>query len=258
MQVSSGPGERFEVDPASSRRSWSAVFFEVLAAVGVVGLLSCLFLPAVRTARPAAYRNVCTNNLKQIALALQNYEEVYGVLPPAHTTDSDGQPLHSWRTLILPWLEEQQIFQSIDLTKPWNDPANAHALSAEVYVYRCPAAGEQENRTTYLAVVTPVSCLRATEPRKVADITDGTRNTLMIVEVGAEHSVPWMSPVDADEALVLGLGPDSKLNHAGGMGAAFVDGHVSFLSEKTPASQRLALISVAGNDNAAIEVPASP
>ena len=46
---------------------------------------------------------MCVNNLKQIALALHNYEEVYKVLPPAYTVDAQGRPLHSWRTLILPY-----------------------------------------------------------------------------------------------------------------------------------------------------------
>jgi prepilin-type processing-associated H-X9-DG protein len=66
-------------------------------------------------------------------------------------------------------------------------------------------------------------------------------------ELDSEHAVPWMAPTDADEALVMGFGP-SNVNHSGGTNAAFVDGRVRFLSDETPAAERRALISIAGND----------
>ena len=57
-----------------------------------------------------------------------NYEQAYNALPPAYTVDANGRPLHSWRTLILPYLEQESLYQTIDLSKPWNDPANARAV----------------------------------------------------------------------------------------------------------------------------------
>src|SRR5258708_3361414 len=77
---------------------------ELLAVLSIIGLLIGLLLPAPRSARPAARRAQCNNNLKQIALALQNYEQAHKALPPAYTVDAEGRPLHSWRTLILPYL----------------------------------------------------------------------------------------------------------------------------------------------------------
>ena len=73
---------------------------EGLVVVAIIGILVALLLPAVRTAREPARRLQCANNLKQIAIALQNYESVYHALPPAYTVDTNGKPLHSWRTLI--------------------------------------------------------------------------------------------------------------------------------------------------------------
>ena len=71
------------------------------------------------------------------------------------------------------------------------------------------------------------------------------------MEVDSEYAVPWMSPSDVDESVLIGIGPESKLAHPNGVNAAFVDGSVRFLSADMPADQRRALISIAGNDNAA-------
>src|SRR5690349_18772074 len=111
--------------PRSGRRFTLVGFFVVL---GVIALLVALLLPANRSAGPAARRSQCVNNLKQIAMALHDYEQAHNALPPAYTVDALGRPLHSWRTLILPYLEQEPLYKTIDLSKPWNDPANAKAL----------------------------------------------------------------------------------------------------------------------------------
>jgi prepilin-type processing-associated H-X9-DG protein len=206
-------------------------------------------------AREAARRTQCMNNLKQIALAIRFYEAEHHELPPAYTTDADGKPLHSWRTLILPYMEEQELYDTIDLTKPWDDPVNAEAIKRIPLTYQCPSVYNNDNRTTYLAVVSPSSCLRGAEPRKLSEVTDPAATTLVVIEVDEAHGVPWMAPEDADETLLLTIGvPNSKTPHPAGMNAAFVDGHVEFLSADTPRDQRLALVSIAGNDNTAGEV----
>ncbi len=70
----------------------------------------------------------------------------------------------------------------------------------------------------------------------------------MVIEAGEENAVPWMAPVDADESLVLSLGPDTELHHPGGMNACLADGSVKFLQATTPTRVRRALISIFGND----------
>ena len=101
--------------------------------------------------------------------------------------------------------------------------------------------------------MTPNSCLRAGQPRRIEEITDGISQTIAVIEVDSDHAVHWMSPNDADEQMVLGMGPDSKLSHGHGMNAALVDGSVRFLSADMPAAQRRALISIAGNEKVAAE-----
>jgi prepilin-type processing-associated H-X9-DG protein len=228
-----------------------AKLFVFIAAIGVVGVVLSL---AFREAQRPARRLVCLNNLHQIALALKNYQKDHHAFPPAYTTDANGKPLHSWRTLIVPYMEIHGLQESIDLTKPWNDPANAKALKMGAEFYRCPSAKIEEGLTTYLAVVTPNSCFRATEPRSLSDITDDPQATLTVIEVDAAHAVPWMAPIDAGENTVIVLGgPNSKMPHPDGMNAAFADGHVELLPGKTPAAGRRALISIAGDDGAEAE-----
>jgi prepilin-type processing-associated H-X9-DG protein len=221
---------------------------ELFAVLCIIGLLVALLLPQVSTVRPAALRVQCTHNLKEIALALHTYESAFKVLPPAYTVDSEGKPLHSWRTLILPYLERKQLYESIDLSKPWNDPANAQAYKTAISEYRCPGADCPKNQTTYMAIIAPNGCFRPNKPRQLSEITDDHGETLMVIEVGSEHAVHWMAPIDADETLVMASGPSTKRNHAGGKNAAFVDGSVRFLQSGTPAAERRALISIAGND----------
>jgi prepilin-type N-terminal cleavage/methylation domain-containing protein len=241
------PEFRDAIPKPRSRRGFTLL--ELLVCVGIIGILLALLLPATRSSRPAARRAQCTNNLKQIALALHNYESEQDALPPAYTVDAEGRPLHSWRTLILPYLEQGPLYRTIDLSKPWNDPANAQARETSLPVFQCPEAVGPRNTTTYLAIAAPDGCLIPERSRRLAEITDDHELTPIVIEAGAEHAVPWMAPVDADASLVLGLGPSTKLHHAGGTNACLVSGHVRFLKADTPARVRRALLSISGDDD---------
>lgn len=229
--------------PRKKAREASALV-KVLVGLGIAVVLIALLLPAVRSARPAAERNTCGNQLHQIAIAIRGYLDAHHALPALYTTDADGKPLHSWRTLILPYLEEHQLYDSIDLTKPWDDPANSEACKKIPSGYQCPAGSGGDARTTYLAVVTPNSLLQPGAPKHLTSITDGEK-TLMVIEVDLDHAVPWMAPIDADEEMVMAIGPHSKLAHPGIVGGAFADCHVEFLSSDMPADQRRAMLRAA-------------
>jgi len=248
-----GPNTTDLGDATRERKLKRFPMVTVLCAVGIVGLGVALLLPAQRRAPQAARRSQCMNNLKQLGVALHNYAAAHNAFPPAYTTDAEGNRLHSWRTLILPFLEDTPRYRSIDLTKPWNDPVNVEISKTRVPAYECPSLADGDTRTAYLAVVTPDSCLRADGSRSIDEITDGLRQTLIVIEVDAEHAVPWMMPVDADESVVLRLGPESNLPHDGGMHAVFADGSVQYLDAEMPAAQRRALITAAGDDQAAAE-----
>ena len=226
--------------------SWLWLFLTLL----IGAILFALLVPANRSAGPAVLRAECQNNLKQIAIALYNYEGTYGSLPPAYTVDTSGRPLHSWRTLILPFLEQESLYKSIDLNKPWDHPVNAKARQTNLAAYRCPGTHSPTATTTYLASVAPDGCFRAAEPRKLSEITDQHGQTIAVIEVADDRAVEWMSPLDADAAAILNRGQDpAKLAHAGGTLAAFADGSVHFLKYTEKPENLRALISIAGKEN---------
>jgi prepilin-type N-terminal cleavage/methylation domain-containing protein len=226
------------------RRGFTRV--EVLVVIGIIAILAALILPEMYCGN--GHRTMCRNNLKQIGLAMHFYHDVYGSFPPAYTVDADGKPLHSWRTLILPYMDHQTVYDKIDLSKPWDDPANAEARGTVVRVYNCPSTELEPTQTVYLAVVTPESCLRPNEPRPISEITDGTSNTILVMEAPMNASVPWMAPWDADARLMLSPKSEDDLHHTGGSFHLFADGSVQFLSSDTENATLRGLITPAGGD----------
>jgi len=230
-------------------RSLLKPLLKVLGLLGIVILIISLLPPVFRSGtREAARRTQCKNNLKQIGLALYNYHDDYESFPPAYTVDENGNRLHSWRTLILPYLEQQELYSRIDLSKSWQHPSNAEAFKKVPTVYRCPSADLTEHHTTYLCLVGESLCFHPTRGRSISELTDGTSNTLMVMEVALKNSVPWMSPQDADEQMFLSLSKDDKVAHTGGIQAALSDGSVRFLSADLASETRRALISINGNE----------
>lgn len=223
--------------------------WELLAVVGIIALLIGLLLPLRRSGGGAARRSSCGNNLRQISIALLNYQDEYGAFPPAYTVDADGKPLHSWRTLILPFCEQNALYEKIDLTKPWDDPANQLARNATIHVYQCPSADTPDGKTTYLAVVGPGSVLQPAQPRSAEEITDDKGLTMLVIEVDPEHAVHWMSPEDATESQVVNFASAKPLAHPGGTHAAFADGSIRFLPASIKPAVLRALISATGGDD---------
>lgn len=229
-------------------QSWHPNLLGCLVVVGIIAVLFLLLLPATRRAGPAARRMQCSNNLKQIGLALHSYQDEYGALPPAYTVDADGKPLHSWRTLILPFLEQEPLYKKIDLSKPWDDPANKVAFDAGVPYYACPSTTGHGSQTVYLAVSIPGGCFKPTEPRRFSEITDGLNQTIMVLEVDEKQAVHWMSPTDSIDFNFLKPKSGTRLQHPQGTQAVFVDGSVHFLSTSLNPETLQALITIDGKD----------
>jgi len=211
------------------------------------GIVVGLTLPAVQAAREAARRMQCSNNLKQIALALHNYESTYKSFPPAYTVDSNGKPLHSWRTLILPFMEQQNLYKQIDLSKPWDDPANARFSKVVIPFYQCPSANLQPATTTYVAVVDPQGIFSGPTGCTIAQIKDGTSNTLLVAETDVSQAVPWMAPQDIDRASFINVGT-APSSHTGGANSSMADGSVHFLSNNANAQIRTSMLTKDASD----------
>jgi len=208
----------------------------------------------VQAAREAARRAQCSNNLKHLALAMHNYYDTYQSFPPAYIADEAGRPMHSWRVLILPFVEQQALYELYNFDEPWNSPDNRALADVIPEVYRCPSeppSGGSHN-TAYAMIVGPGTLFDGAEVTRFRDVLDGTSNTILFVEVsGAE--IHWMEPRDLDlEALRLRInnpaGPAIRSRHPGGVNSAFCDGSVRFLSETIdPETLRLLITRADGN-----------
>lgn len=211
----------------------------IVAVVGLLGLVVCgglltaLLLPAVQAAREAARRAQCANNMKQIALALHNYHDSYGSMPPAYTVDDQGRRLHSWRTLILPYLEQSALYSQIALDEPWDSPRNQAFHHVAIKTFECPSVPSTGPNCHYVVLVGPNTMFPGASAVKFADVTDGTSNTIMVVETKGTGKT-WMAPDDLDITKVnftSNGGPNEPGSfHPGGFQVSLADGSVRFIS----------------------------
>ena len=189
-----------------------------------------LALPAIESARAAGRRAQASNNLKQIALALINYETTNNHFPSAYSSDkTTGKPLLSWRVAILPFIDEQGLYEKFHLDEPWNSPNNSKLIAQMPKVYRSPASQLKPGMTNYLTFRDKDSVFPGKEETRLADITDGSSNTLMAVEVDDAKSVVWTKPDDLDFNAANPLAGLGGLWNSGFV-AAFCDGSVRFIS----------------------------
>jgi prepilin-type processing-associated H-X9-DG protein len=210
--------------------------FPSLSPVALAPVAAALLLPSVQSARNAALRAQSINNLKQIGLALHNYHSVNDHFPPQAMADRDGKPLLSWRVEILPFVEEGPLFNEFKLDEPWDSPHNKTLLERMPRLYAIPSAEAAPGMTFYRGFSGAHTLFDPAVKRGVgmASVTDGTSNTLGVVE--AREAVPWTKP-DAEIAFDSALKPaaahqlvDALGRHfPGGFNALFLDGSVRFL-----------------------------
>ena len=190
-----------------------------------------LLLPAVQKVREAANRAQSANNLKQIGLAMHNYLSTHGTFPPAAVYSRDGKPLYSWRVLLLPYLQHNDLYKQFRLDEPWDGPNNKRLLSQMPTVYRDPAGVPGDNSSTaYQVIVGKDAAFEGTQGMRLTDFTNGTSNTILAAE--AAVAVPWTKPDD------LSYAPDGPLprfsDHlSGGFNALFADGSVRTIAKDT-------------------------
>jgi prepilin-type N-terminal cleavage/methylation domain-containing protein len=108
---------------------------ELLVVIAIIGILVALLLPAIQAAREAARRSSCTNNIRQIALAVHNYHDTYKFVPPARLQDA----YPTWFAFIMPFLEEQNAHDLWHFDKQWFDDLNKQAREVDVPLFRCPS-----------------------------------------------------------------------------------------------------------------------
>jgi type II secretory pathway pseudopilin PulG len=171
----------------------------ILIVLLLVATLFALLLPAIPSAREAARRAQCANNLKNISLALLDYEARYRSVPPQYIADSTGTPMHSWRVLILPFIGQLALYNKYSFNEPWNGPNNIKLATQIPEIYRCPSGLTdtplRPDETEYFAIVGSETAWPEGKGRKISELSDGTTNTRSLIEVFG-LGVNWMEPND--------------------------------------------------------------
>ncbi len=186
-------------EPPAKRRSYSGLWMKRIFWIALACALLAWLGKAVERAREAARFSQCYDDFKWVGLALQNYHDVYGSLPPAYLTDARGKPTLSWRVLILPFADGDTLYHSFNLSEPWDGPTNLPLLARMPRFYGCPSRESRWPRglTKCVAITGPGTAFPGATSVRFDDITDGLDETILLAEVETLE-VPWTAPIDLD------------------------------------------------------------
>ena len=296
---------------ASPPQRFGFTLIELLVVIAIIAILIGLLLPAVQKVREAAARLRCQNNLKQIGLALHGYHDAEKKFPPGYTTTvtstgNETGPGWGWAAYILPYMEQQNLFSSISFSLPIENAANANAIATRFPTYLCStdtppalipigpraASGQLTSTLCSAAPASYTGNFGTSEPGvdgegvfyrnsevRIADITDGTSQTLLVGERSYRYSETiWAGSVAGAKAYAPANSPLSKLleepanyilshtdemlagaakpyeinnfssNHGNGANFLYADGHARYLTTGTDFKTLKALSTRAGGE----------
>jgi prepilin-type N-terminal cleavage/methylation domain-containing protein/prepilin-type processing-associated H-X9-DG protein len=288
--------------PSAIRRGFTLI--ELLVVIFIVAALIGLLLPALQQVREAASRIKCQNNLKQFGIGLIGYHDNYQVFPRGGydpiAPDADTPTMLSWGASILPWLEQDSLYSGIDPALPYTDPANLAAGMTVLPIFLCPTNatdslfrpsvdlptsspnlyartdygavnGERDLRSPTATNSPERGVLIVANNLSIADITDGTSQTILVGEAPEGISSIWISvrnvfdqsaPISAKHDLdspypsctlpgawvFCDFNQEISSYHPGGASTLFADGSVHFLSSNLDPLVLAALCSRAGGE----------
>jgi prepilin-type N-terminal cleavage/methylation domain-containing protein/prepilin-type processing-associated H-X9-DG protein len=258
---------------------------ELLVVIAIIGVLIGLLLPAVQAAREAARRMQCTNNLKQIGLALHGYHDSFGCFPAGGWITAFAQPATvnmnvGWSAAILPWVEQRALYDSLNLSLRYNTAANSTAGYTVLTVYLCPSEprktfwnttpgdpypsadadyggmyGERRLAGPSSTNSPPRGPMIFNQNVSLAEITDGSSSTIQIGEDPEAINAMWASGHNVfDQSAPINARPPSEFGeeltsqHPGGVNALFADGSVHFFKQTIDRRVLGALCTRAGDE----------
>ncbi|MDR0327796.1 MAG: DUF1559 domain-containing protein [Planctomycetaceae bacterium] len=210
-----------------------------LATAGIwlnaIAILLFLFfaVPSIQAAREAARRAQCSFHIKETAMAFYEYHKKNGAFPPLYTVDDTGKPLHSWRVLILPLIEQKELYDKIRLDEPWDSAHNKQFHDQMPDFYHCPSNSGKGCCYSVIAgeAFVPAKDTHQKKGKSSKEILDGEDNTLAIVEVKTPFN--WMDPTAdiALDELVNDNNASGRVGsfHPGGFYVAMLNGVVTFI-----------------------------
>jgi prepilin-type N-terminal cleavage/methylation domain-containing protein/prepilin-type processing-associated H-X9-DG protein len=301
------------------RRRNGFTLIELLVVIAIIAVLIGLLLPAVQKVREAAARTKCHNNMHQLGLAFHNYEGVYQSFPPAYTLSVSPLNSHAWGPYLLPYIEQSPLAQNYNFTQPFVTPGNQAVVTTPLKIMQCPSTPTQDRVYTFVLpagavpglpkiqwqaaasdygvttgilgslwdiIIGPPSgsdrggALQANQPCRIAQITDGTSQTILLGEIagrpdiwhkgkqvsGQTEGAGWGDPLNGENwfsgSLFDGTGSPGPcvINctnesgrglysfHTGGATILLADGSVRFLSEGASARTIAYLVTRGKND----------
>jgi prepilin-type N-terminal cleavage/methylation domain-containing protein len=254
-------------------RNHGFTLVELLVVVGLIGVLVALLLPAVQAAREAARRTQCQNNLKQIGLGLIRYHDQHGTFPVGcvewRPWGNTTYRQLAWSAYLLPYIEQQPLFERLDLSLAFDDPANAVAAATVLPVLLCPSVPAEHLSLTSGRGPTHYGGIfgeRITSPNNppkgvmlfdqaipIREVLDGATYTLIVGEDSQFSDGEWVNGRNIfDQAYAINAAPeienDIRSEHPGGANGVTCGGSVHFLTEEIDLNVLAALCTRAGNE----------
>ncbi len=256
-----------------SRQATSGfTLIELLVVLAIVAVLIGLLLPAVQKVREAANQTTCRNNLKQLGLALHHYHDAYYTFPPGglewRPPGGTTQRQLAWSAFLLPYLEQDNLYRQLDLSKPFDAPENAPAAATVLRVYLCPSSRRTDVRVDGRGACDyggiygerimspnnpPKGVMLYDKPISIKMIPDGTAWTLIVAEDSGWSDGQWINGRNIfDQAFAINRAPpyenDIRSEHPGGAHGLFCDGSVRFLRETLDLPTLAAICTRAGRE----------